>query len=71
MWRATVALATLVATGYAKDEEKEIDGPVIGIDLGTTYSCAPGFCKAGYWKIVEIRVSFCVYLVAIWDGDSK
>jgi len=30
-----------VATGVcvAKEEEKKIDGPVIGIDLGTTYSC--------------------------------
>ena len=34
MWRA-IAIA-LVAVA-AKDEEK-IDGPVIGIDLGTTYS---------------------------------
>eukprot|EP00437_Effrenium_voratum_P017883 CAMPEP_0181457980 /NCGR_PEP_ID=MMETSP1110-20121109/32070_1 /TAXON_ID=174948 /ORGANISM="Symbiodinium sp., Strain CCMP421" /LENGTH=44 /DNA_ID= /DNA_START= /DNA_END= /DNA_ORIENTATION= len=41
MWRATV-LAILVATASlaaAKDDEKKIDGPVIGIDLGTTYSC--------------------------------
>ena len=39
-WRVA-ALAFLVATSVcvAKEEEKKIDGPVIGIDLGTTYSC--------------------------------
>lgn len=35
MWRA-ISIA-LLAVAFAKDEEK-IDGPVIGIDLGTTYS---------------------------------
>ena len=39
-WRVA-ALGFLVATSLcvAKEEEKKIDGPVIGIDLGTTYSC--------------------------------
>jgi heat shock protein 5 len=37
MWR--VAALAFLATSFAKEEEKKIDGPVIGIDLGTTYSC--------------------------------
>ena len=34
MWRAA-ALITLAALAAAKEEDKKIDGPVIGIDLGT------------------------------------
>ena len=34
MWKA-VALITLAAFAAAKEEDKKIDGPVIGIDLGT------------------------------------
>ena len=33
MWKA-VALITLAAFAAAKEEDKKIDGPVIGIDLG-------------------------------------
>ncbi len=36
-----IAIGALALTGLAqaKEEEKKVDGPVVGIDLGTTYSC--------------------------------